>query len=458
MRTDLTGLTQELRSACAGAVLERDDDGYADAVRGAILSVERGPARVLRARDAADLAAGVRAAARFGATVSVLATGHAARAIPDADLLVVTSAMRAVSVDPAQRTARIEAGASWGEVLAVTEPHGLVPLSGSHATVGAVGYTLGGGLGALARSHGFAADRVRSFEVVTAAGDAVTVDAAHHPELFRALSGGGRQGIALVAAMTVELAPIAEVTGGAVAFEAANAAEATALFARYLGWTRTVGEQVTSSLAVVRMPDVAAVPEPIRGRTLIQLDLCHVGSEEEAAAELAGIGEWGRVLRNDLRRRRFSELAIGETPAAPGWGGALALSEVTEEVLDRFIAAAGPQREAPFMIAQLRHLGGAMSRPRDESERSMIAGRDAAFVLFLAAVPVPELIAGPIPALADEIFASLSPWDAGALPTNYADHLGREAREASWSGEQLADLAEIRRIWDPAGMFAGWAG
>ncbi|MCB0238324.1 MAG: FAD-binding protein, partial [Anaerolineae bacterium] len=88
----------------------------------------------------------------------------------DGSLLINTSQMAGVSVDAAARTARIEAGAQWGAVLAKTQAAGLAPLLGSSPGVGAVAYTLGGGLGWLARKYGLAADTARSFEVVTADG------------------------------------------------------------------------------------------------------------------------------------------------------------------------------------------------------------------------------------------------------------------------------------------------
>ncbi len=78
--------------------------------------------------------------------------------------------MQELSVDPVARTARIGAGVKWARVIEAAVPYGLAPMSGSSSDVGAVGYTLGGGLGPLGRKHGFAADHVRSIEIVTGDG------------------------------------------------------------------------------------------------------------------------------------------------------------------------------------------------------------------------------------------------------------------------------------------------
>src|SRR6185295_6817484 len=101
-------------------------------------------------------------------------TGHGTKVPADEGILVKTGAMATVLVDPDRRVAHVGPGARWGDVLAAAAPFGLAPLSGSSPDVGVAGYTLGGGVGWLARRHGFAADSVVRAEVVTADGRSVT--------------------------------------------------------------------------------------------------------------------------------------------------------------------------------------------------------------------------------------------------------------------------------------------
>ncbi len=89
--------------------------------------------------------------------------------------------MRGVRIDPRARTARVRAGAVWGDVTGPAAHYGLAPLAGSSATVGVVGYTLGGGLGWLGRAHGFACNSVTAVELVTADGEHVRTDATTRP-------------------------------------------------------------------------------------------------------------------------------------------------------------------------------------------------------------------------------------------------------------------------------------
>ena len=129
-------------------------------------------------------------AAETGLGLGVQATGHGV-ALPVDGVLLVTSRMDELEVDAEARTAWVGAGCAWAPVLAAAQQHGLAPLVPSSTAVGAVGSTLGGGLGWLARRYGPACDAVRSFEVVTPDGELVQACPNEHADLFRALRGGG---------------------------------------------------------------------------------------------------------------------------------------------------------------------------------------------------------------------------------------------------------------------------
>jgi FAD/FMN-containing dehydrogenase len=138
---------------------------------------------VVGATSAEDVAATVRWAARAGRRASVQGTGHGLLCDLADTVLVSTRRMNAVSVDPRTDTARVEAGVRWRQVIEAAAPFGLAPLNGSSSGVGVVGHTLGGGLGPMARSFGFAADHVRRFTIVTADGESRDVTADSDPDL-----------------------------------------------------------------------------------------------------------------------------------------------------------------------------------------------------------------------------------------------------------------------------------
>src|SRR5205807_4789729 len=125
---------------------------------------------IVGATDAADVQAAVEFAGAHRMPVAVQATGHGLSVAAEGGVLISTRRMAGVRVDAGARSAWIEAGVRWGQVIEAAAPHGLAPLNGSAPHVGAVGYTLAGGVAVLARRYGYAADHVRSMDVVTADG------------------------------------------------------------------------------------------------------------------------------------------------------------------------------------------------------------------------------------------------------------------------------------------------
>ena len=85
---------------------------------------------------------------------------------------------------------RVGAGVKWERVVPQLSELGLAALHGSSPDVGIAGYSLGGGMGWLARKYGLQTNSVTAIELVTADGRAARVDAEHEPELFWALRGG----------------------------------------------------------------------------------------------------------------------------------------------------------------------------------------------------------------------------------------------------------------------------
>src|SRR4051812_39872817 len=181
----------------------------------------------------ADVRRAVLVARARGQRVAVRATGHGTFAPPTPDtLLIDTSRMRSVLVDPDRRTARVGPGATWGDVIEAAEPFGLAPVAGTSATVGVAGFTFGGGHGFLSRKYGLAADNLLRAELVTADGERLTARADRRSELFWALRGaGGNFGVAT--ALEVRLHPVRSVFGGSASFDRGLAPHLLQRFAEY---------------------------------------------------------------------------------------------------------------------------------------------------------------------------------------------------------------------------------
>ena len=224
---------EALRAAIAGQVFVPGEAGYDQARQAWNLAVDERPAVVVEAGSAADVAQAVRYARARGMRIAPQGTGHGAAPLEPLDgaMLLRTTRMRQVDIDPAARTARAEAGAVWQDVIVPAGQHGLAALAGSSPNVGVTGYTLGGGLGWLARRYGLAANSVTAAELVTPGGDLVRADADHEPDLFWAVRGGGG-GVGVVTALEMRLYPVGELYAGDLFFPIAARRGGAARLAR----------------------------------------------------------------------------------------------------------------------------------------------------------------------------------------------------------------------------------
>ena len=172
-----------------------------------------GPAARRRgaAPDVDDVIAAVEYAGAEGLRIAPQATGHNADALGSLEdvLLVDVRLMQEISIDPVAQRVRVGAGVKWEKVVPHLSEHGLAALHGSSPDVGIAGYSLGGGMGWLARKYGLQTNSVTALELVTADGRAARVDAENEPELFWALRGGnGNFGV--VTAIEFAVYPVEE--------------------------------------------------------------------------------------------------------------------------------------------------------------------------------------------------------------------------------------------------------
>src|SRR5947208_13461046 len=188
--------------------------------------IDRHPALIARCTGAADVMAAVRVARANELLVSVRGGGHnlAGNAVCEGGLMIDLSPMKSVRVDPARRTARAEAGLTWGEYNRETQAFGLASTGGVVSTTGIAGLTLGGGLGWLMGKHGLSCDNLLSADIVTADGQFLTTSAEQNPDLFWGLRGGGGN-FGIVTSFEYQLHPLAPVLAGMVIHPLAQAGE-----------------------------------------------------------------------------------------------------------------------------------------------------------------------------------------------------------------------------------------
>jgi FAD/FMN-containing dehydrogenase len=410
------------------------------------LAVDQRPSYVALPATADDVVAIVAFARRHGLRIAPQGTGHNAAPIASLEntILVSTQQLRGVDIDPAARTARVQAGTLWIEVSEASTPHGLYPLSGSSPDVGVVGYTLGGGLSWLARKHGLAADSVTAIELVTPTGEQVRATASDHAELFWALRGGvGNFGV--VTAMEFRLYPYADVYAGFMLFPYEQHAE---VLRTWRDWTRTAPEEITTSIRIMHLPPLPELPPFLAGRSIVVIDGAYAGDAEAGAAALAPLRALGPEMDTfaPVTPAALSRIHMDPEEPMPFQGSGTILDATDDEMLTAF--AAGLQPGAPLMFGELRHLGGAVAR---ESEHAGALGSlPGEFLLYAGGVVMGPEMAPAVGAALEGLIAGLANWKHDRMYLNFAE----EATDpvALFGEERAARLRAIRATVDPDGV------
>jgi hypothetical protein len=436
----------ELRSLCGGAVALPSDDGYDSARQAFNLAVDQRPAAVVYPCNANEVAAVVSFARTHGLRVAPQATGHNAGPLGalEGTILMKTSGMHTVTIDPERRIARAEAGVLWEDVVDAAAPHGLLALHGSSPDVGVVGYSLGGGMGWVARSHGFQTNNLTAIELVTADGTLVRTDRENDPELFWALRGGGGN-FGIVTAVEFKLFPISEIYAG---FMMWDWTEAERVLTAWSQWAVDAPDEVTTSFRIMQLPPLPELPEIIRGRQLVMIDGAVQG--DDAAAILAPL----RALEPELDTFAMVPAAtlvrLHQDPEEPMpfTSDSALLEELPRAAIDAIVELGGPGSGSPLLLLELRQVGGALGRVTPG--HGALAKLDAKFVLFAGGLALDPDVEAAILGHAARLKAALDPWVGTGQYLNFAEHAVDTS--ASFGAFTYRRLEAVKARVDPDGV------
>jgi FAD/FMN-containing dehydrogenase len=446
MTTRVTADFEALSDRLRGRLVRPGEPDWDVARRAWNLAVDQRPAAVVEALGPDDVQAVVAFAAGAGLRVAPQSTGHGSEALgPLAEaILLKTTPMRGITVDPAAGIARIEAGVIAGEVAVAAGEHRLAPVLGLAPTVGVAGLTLGGGTGWLSRSYGLAANNVRALEVVTAAGAHERIDAHDEPELFWALRGGGGR-FAIVTALELDAHPVPEVSAGSLFWPAEHAAE---ILERFRRWTVDVPESLGAVFRYLSMPPIDEVPAPLRGRKVVAIIAAHLGTEPDGrrimeplrGSRTTLIDTFGPVGAADLVR-------IAGDPERPGpaRGAGFLVKELRPDLVHALAELIAEDALAPLGVLEVRLLGGALSRGSEGA--GALASLDGKFSIFAGGPAFDADTRAAIDDRLEGLHDRLEPWRSSQALLNSA-RFGTDPARA-FGEETWARLGRVRDTYDP---------
>ncbi|GAA0452380.1 oxidoreductase [Paractinoplanes deccanensis] len=420
----------------SGAVFRPGDAGYDEHRLGWQRAVESRPAVIAAAATSHDVRTAVLAAREHALPLAVQATGHGALVPADGALLLRTTALTGVAIDPERRVARVGPGAVWADVNRAAARYGLAGLAGRCGTVGVTGYTLAGGQSWLSRTYGFAADSVVSADLVTADGVALTASAEQHPDLFWALRGGGGN-FGIVTSLEFRLYPVARVYSGMSFYPIERAYDTLDV---YRQWALGEPAAMNTAVLLIRVPH-------LNKRVLAIRAFYHGDDGRRVLAPLLDAA--GPPLLDAFALRTFPDASEATNgPDAPP----MALRQEIElfhhlptDALDAIVEAGSP--ESPIGFVDVRHWGGAMAHPGPDAGPA--GHRDVPFSV-MAVAPADGGPANGDAAL-DRLFRRLRPHATGG---SFLSLLTDPARTRSaFTPANYARLTAVKRAWDPGNVF-----
>jgi hypothetical protein len=446
---DANAVFMDLTEALTGPLVLPEDTDYDEVCQVWSGRVNKRPAALVRCASAQDVEHTLHWARARGFPVSVRGGGHdfAGRALCDGGIVIDCSEMRAVAIDPEARTARIQGGATTGDLVVAAQKHGLATTTGTVSSVGMAGLTLGGGYGPLMGKYGLAADNLLSAQVVTANGHLVTASATEHADLFWGLCGGGGN-FGVVVSLEYRLHPLTQVLSGLLLYPLDQAPD---VLRRYGELIRTVPDELTIQSGFLRMPD---------GTPVLFLTPVYGGPLAEGEQALAPLRTFGTPLADQVQPVGYEALINSMDALVPKgrhyFIQTRSLDGLRAETIEALVEQAR-RFSSPFSAIALHHCHGAAGRVAP-AETAFANRRDHLMV---------EFIAGWEPQSPEEDQThmrwaqsgsrSLAPY---ALPGGYVNLFDVEEKERIplAFGSNYERLLELKRAYDPDDVFHSAAG
>jgi FAD/FMN-containing dehydrogenase len=374
---------EQLRARVSGAVIAPGDDGYDEARHVYNAMIDRRPAVIVRCTTAADVRAAVDFARENGLALAVRGGGHSVPGFGTVDDGVVAdlSGMRAVTVDPAKRTARAEGGATWGDFNDATAAFGLATTGGIISTTGVAGLTLGGGIGYLARGFGLSCDNLISAEIVTADGKMVTASEDEHADLFWAIRGGGGN-FGVATALEFRLHPVKEIYGGPMFFAMKDAEVVLRYYREFIA---EAPEQFGGFPAFQIAPPLPFIPVERHGETFLAFIACWAGPVDEGEQILKPLHDVAEVVAEHVGPMPYPALNSAFDALVPAGLQHYWKANFVRELTDEAIAAHlvhGPKVPAVNSTVHIYPINGACHRVA--ADATAFAYRDATFAPVIA--------------------------------------------------------------------------
>jgi FAD/FMN-containing dehydrogenase len=443
------------RHTMRGAVLSPADDSYNEMRQVWNGLIDRRPALIARCTGTADVIDAVSFARAHNLLVSVRGGGHnvAGAAVCDGGLMIDLSLMKGIHVDPQQRTARAQAGVTWGDLDRETQAFGLAAPGGVVSTTGIAGLTLGGGLGWLRSKYGLACDNLISVDLVTASGELVRASANENSDLFWGIRGGGGN-FGIVTSFEYQLHPVGPQVMMCVAMYPAE--DAPTILPAWRDFVEQAPDEVSSQAYFWGIPAVEGFPTEIWNKPLVIITAMYAGDSAQGERFLNPLRQLATPVVDISGQMPYTTAQTLFDPFLPKaqryyYFKSTDLARLDDEVIDALIAC-GKDRPAPSVLLAIWHYGGAMRRVGENE--SAFGSRRTPYLFSVDAIWDDPAQTESIIAWSREQITAMKPYSSGGLYVNFSG-FGEEGEQLVRAiyGQNYERLARLKQQYDPTNLF-----
>ncbi|MDB5959888.1 MAG: FAD-linked oxidase [Massilia sp.] len=452
MGTPTNGQFNELRGRIRGEILQPGDAGYDQARTVWNAMIDRRPAVIVRCAGTADVRASVAYAREHALPLAVRGGGHniAGSALCDGGLVIDLSSMKSVQVDPEQRRARVEGGATLRDFDHEAQSYGLATPLGINSTTGVAGLTLGGGFGWLSRTLGLAADNLLSAEMVTADAQRLHVSANYHPDLFWAIRGGGGN-FGVVTRFEFQLHPVGpEITAGLIVFPSA---QARTVLMQYRDAVNAMADDLSVWAVLRKAPPLPFLDPQVHGQDVLVLPVFSplpAAAVNSAIERISKLGEPLGMHVGPMPYAAWQQIFDPMlTPGARNYWKSHNFTQLSDQAIDVVMRYAG-NLPTPQCEIFLGLLGGQAGVPAPQD--TAYPHRDALYVMNVHTRWDDPADDARCIAWARDFFRDAAPYASGGVYVNFMPEDEGE-RTADAYGANYQRLAQIKMEYDPDNLF-----
>ncbi len=448
----MAGMTvEQLRTRLRGEVIQPTDAGYDAARKVHNGMIDKRPGLIARCVDVADVLAAVEYGRENHLLTAIRGGGHNAGGlgICDGGLVIDLSRMRGVRVDPAAKTVRVEGGCVWADVDHAAHAFGMATPSGTIASTGVAGLTLGGGIGHLTRPHGLTIDNLLGVDMVLADGRFVTADAKENADLFWAARGGGGN-FGVVTSFLFRLHPVKIVQAGPTFWPIEQTPEVMKAYRKFI---LEAPDDVSGFFAFLTVPPVPLFPENLHGKKMCAIIWCSTAAPEEFEKVSRPMRSVGKPALDHVGPMSFPALQSLFDPLYPPglqwYWRADFLKELSDEAIAKHLEHAS-RLPTGHSTTHMYPINGAAHRVGKSD--TAFSYRDANWALVIVGVDPDPANKDKITKWCKDYFDAVHPYSAGGAYVNFMMEEGQERIKAAFR-DNYDRLAAIKKKYDPTNFF-----